>query len=104
MATPSKILDVGRELLARQPNITDEELRTYLKREFLIDRDVEVALLRARAWCFVPLAQLVKRILYGARQSQEVEIVKEVELAIRELRRTILLPVNNVTRGLQDLG
>jgi hypothetical protein len=73
---------VGRELLVRDPSVTDDQLRAYLLREFLVERDREVVLLRSGLW---PLAFLA-RLVAPFREAKAEQIRRRVEEAITQLR------------------
>ncbi len=79
----AKMVAVGRLFLQSRPNATDEELRSYLRHEFQVERNAEIVLLRSGLW---PLALVmgVVRDAWQGRRSARIE--QRVEAAILELR------------------
>jgi len=76
------MLTAGRNFLERKPAATDDELRGYLYREFLVERDAEIALLRSRLW---PVA-LIVRLFRRSTAERAKRLRESVEETIRNLR------------------
>lgn len=82
MASEEQMMTAGRELRERQPTTTDEQLRAYLEREFLVARDGQVTLLRIGLW---PLALLFGLFRRSSRKTAE-QVQQNINQVVQQLR------------------
>jgi hypothetical protein len=79
----AKMVAVGRLFLQSRPHATEEELRSYLRHEFQVERNPEIVLLRSGIW---PLALVIGFVRDAWQGRRSARIEQSVEAAILELR------------------
>ena len=84
MTRVEQMVWTGQQFLSQNPESSDDRLREYLQKEFLVNRNSQVSLLRSRLWFLALLSQL-----FGRSEDKTVSLIRDqIDEAILILRAT----------------